>query len=203
MKVEEFSTEVDTIGFCFPPTGVLVIWKWNWLTCGSYETDSVDGSGIDPEDNASDNTDEGNHDEPEGDRHSQRSPRADKLVFKCIGATKSSTYQSALRRARDIMLGGCTVPVQLVPEPLNPRDSRAIAFKCKVDDKWCTVGYIVSELVEEVHAAIGSGSIFSVRFAWVRYISDWSVSGPGFFAGVTIEKKGKWSVAASNAASTR
>ncbi len=59
-QVEEFSTEVDTSGFCFPPTGVIVIWKWNWLTSGYYETDNVqrnfNKSGNDREDSASDTT---------------------------------------------------------------------------------------------------------------------------------------------------
>ena len=30
----------------------------------------------------------------------------------------------------------------------------------------------------------------SVEFASVRYITDWSRSGPGFFAGIRIEKRG-------------
>ena len=42
-------------------------------------------------------------------------------------------------------------------------------------------GYVVSQLVEEVHSAIDSGNTISLEFAWVRYITDWSRSGPGFF----------------------
>ena len=113
------------------------------------------------------------------------------------------TYQTALRRARDSRLNGCNVPVQLVHEASNPRDSRAVAFKCELDGKWYTIGYVVSELLEEVHAAIDSGSIVSAEFAWVRYITGWTRSGPGFFAGVAIEKKGQWSDNARRAASTR
>ena len=38
----------------------------------------------------------------------------------------------------------------------------------------------MSELLEDVHDAINAGSIISVQFAWIRYITDWSRSGPGF-----------------------
>ena len=101
------------------------------------------------------------------------------------------------------MADGHRVLVQLVHEPSNPRDSRALAFVCKIKEEHHTIGYVVSELVEEVHSAIDSGSIVSVEFAWVRYITDWSRSGPGFFAGVSIEKKGTWSNTAERYASTR
>ena len=72
-----------------------------------------------------------------------------------------------------------------------------------------TIGYVVSELLEEVHDATNAGSILSVQFAWIRYIIDWSRSGPGFFAGIAgiagtaIEKTGEWSSSAKRAASTR
>ena len=41
--------------------------------------------------------------------------------------------------------------VDLVPEPENPQDSKAIAFKCKVDGKWCVIGYVVREALDVVH----------------------------------------------------
>ena len=79
--------------------------------------------------------------------------RPHKLVFKCIGSKKESSYQRALRTVGDKLLGGTDVPVRLVKEPLNPRDSRAIAFKCKLD-KWHTIGYVVRELTDKVHDAM-------------------------------------------------
>ena len=113
---------------------------------------------------------------------------------------QNSGHQYVLQRARDIKASGSHVPVKLVHEPRNPCDSRAIAFMCEVDRKWQTIGYVVSELLDEVHAAIDAGDILSIQFAWIRYITDWSSSGPGFFAGIAIEKKGEWSF---SAASTR
>ena len=188
---------METSELRLPQSGVLIIWNWNWLKCDESESDN-EGS-----DNKSSDTDDGDHacSEPEDD--GKQSLQSEILVFKCIGVTKSSTYQSTLRRARDSRLDGCTVPIRLVHEPLNPRDSRAIAFMCKLEGKWFTIGYVVSELLEEVHAAMDSDSIISVEFAWLRYVTDWSRSGPGFFAGVTIEKEGEWSSNARRAASTR
>ena len=43
----------------------------------------------------------------------------------------------------------------------------------------------------------------SVELAWAQYITDWTRSGPVFFAGVAVEKKGQWSDNARRAASTR
>lgn len=67
------------------------------------------------------------------------------------------------------MLGGCTVPVQLVPEP---RDSRAIAFRCKVDDK--INGALSDTLLVNLLKKFMLQFEVEVlaRFAWVRYISD-------------------------------
>ncbi len=84
------------------------------------------------------------------------------------------------------------MPVSLLKEPLNPRDSKAIAFKCQLDGKWETIGYVVSELLDEVHHAMDTGRITSVEFAWISYVTDWS-SGPAYFAGVWVEKRGEWS----------
>ena len=90
----------------------------------------------------------------------------------CIGSTKSQQYQNALNIARDLIAEGQDVPVKLVNEVTNPHP------------KPRTVGYVVNELLEEVHAAIG---IISIKFSWIRYITDWTKSGPGFFAGVEIK----------------
>ena len=125
------------------------------------------------------------------------------LVFKCIGCNKSPDYQSALRVARDKLSNDINVPVKLIHEPTNPRDARALTFVCEIDGKYHTIGYVVSELLEEVHAAIKEKKIISVKFSWVRYITEWSHSGPGFFAGIEIRKKGPWSLTAIGSASTK
>jgi len=41
---------------------------------------------------------------------------------------------------------------------------------------------------------LNTGSIVSIKFAWIRYVTEWSRSGPGFFAAINIEKHGVWSV---------
>ena len=72
-------------------------------------------------------------------------------------------------------------------------DSKAIAFECLVEDTWTRVGYMVSEVLPDVHEAINNKSIVSVELDWVRFITHWSRSTPGWFCGVKIFKKGPWS----------
>ena len=177
----------------FPPTGVLIVWKWELVKCEDKVESSTDEELSEHSVTSEEESDElANHQVP-----------SDVLTFKCIGATKSPDYQTALRKARDLILGGQVVPVTLVHEPNNPHDSRALAFVCHMEGKQHRIGYVVSEVVEEVHLAINAASIVSVKFAWVRYITDWTRSGPGFFAGVDIEKKGRWSANAIRHSSTR
>ena len=46
-----------------------------------------------------------------------------------------------------------SVPVTLVHEPNNPHDSRALAFVCHLEQPH-TIGYVVNEVLDEVHATI-------------------------------------------------
>ena len=62
-------------------------------------------------------------------------------------------------------------------EPTNPKDSRAVAFDCKVDKYWELIGYVVKEAVESVHHALDSNLVVSVQFEWIRFITHWSRSG--------------------------
>jgi len=48
---------------------------------------------------------------------------------------------------------GANVSVKIEPEPTNPYDSKAICFKCFVGGLWCRIGYIVREVLDEVHEA--------------------------------------------------
>ena len=50
---------------------------------------------------------------------------------------------------------------------------------------WKTIGYVVSELLDEVHNVMDNGRIISVEFAWISYVTDWR-SGPAYFAGIII-----------------
>lgn len=51
--------------------------------------------------------------------------------------------------------------------------------------------------------ALDSETAVSVEFAWVHYVTDWSKSCSGFFVGINIEKRGRWSETAVQYASTR
>lgn len=85
------------------------------------------------------------------------------------------------------------MPVTIEPESTNPYDSKAICFKCEVGGKWCRIGYIVRELLDEVHETLREDKILYIKFAWVKYLLHWTRSGPGFYAGVYIARHGEWS----------
>ena len=201
IQVDEVPPEIDTNKLHLPPNGLTIIWKWIPLDRGNdgedSSEDSSSGSSIDGD--VTSETDQDYDSQPED---SQDASRCHRLKFKCIGSKKEQRYQDALRSAQDIIRRGHTVPVSLFKEPSNPRDSKAIAFKCQLDGKWQTIGYVISELLDEVHHAMDTAKINSVEFAWISFISDWR-SGPGYFSGIYIEKRGQWSDLAKRKASTR
>lgn len=124
-------------------------------TLSSTPTDS------DKEESESDQ-DESEHtresdDEPECDQDTERNTRPEcihTIIFKCIGSTREKMYQKVLEKARDRIQEGFTVPVRLTPEPYNMYDSEAVAFECNLDGEWKKVGYVVHEVLPEVHAAL-------------------------------------------------
>ena len=59
------------------------------------------------------------------------------VTFKCIGATRDIQYQKILRIACERIRNGYFVPVCITPEPDN---IKAIAFECKLDEKWERIG---------------------------------------------------------------
>jgi hypothetical protein len=122
------------------------------------------------------------------------------VIFKVIGCTKEQGYQEALRKARDSMQSGVDVPV---PEPSNPFNTNAVAFMCFIDNKWHRIGYVVNEILHHIHEAINNNLIISVKFAWIKFISDWMHSGPGYFAGVALTKYGEWPKIVVSKRSTR
>ena len=109
------------------------------------------------------------------------------VTFKCIGAVRDERKQRALQLAFEARKKGEVVGVKIEPEPRNPYDARAIAFLCMVEGSWQRIGYIVRELLEEVHAAISAHDILWVKFAWVNYLLQWTRSGPGFYAGTLLD----------------
>ncbi len=84
---------------------------------------------------------------------------------------------------------GGAVPVTIIPEPDNPVDNNAVAFQCKVDDKWHTFGYAVTEVTDDLYSALQNNLIVSIGFKDVRFVCIWSRSAPGFYAAVNITKK--------------
>lgn len=75
----------------------------------------------------------------------------------------------------------------------NKKDSRAIAFKCYIRDKWHVIGYIVREALDDVHDTLRNNALTEVKFPWTQYVIDWPQSGGGFYAGIRIPRKGRWS----------
>ena len=111
-------------------------------------------------------------------------------------------YQEVLRRAKELRSIGVDVPVKIFCEPENPKDSRAVAVICYVDGNWHRIGYLFRGVLE-VHEAIEHNKILFVKFAWIRYIAEWTKSGPGYFAGINISKSGDWPRSVMQASSTK
>ena len=108
-------------------------------------------------------TDSCSGDEGEGDSLATLYSPTHTLTFKVMGTTKIHGIQDILLAARDLLDSGGSVPVELVPDPDNPKDNRAIAFQCLINDKWHIFGY-VSEVLDEVHTAITLHEIINITF---------------------------------------
>lgn len=185
-------------GLTLPKEGIYVIWGWNSANASgdkaAEDSDKIETSVTETlSDNESDTT---ISDEDEA-------IMTHTVTFKCIGASKSADAQQALRKVSEKLRLHQHVSVDIFPEPDNPFDSRAIAFKALIDHHWYTVGYVVREAVEHVHGMLESNKIESVNFSWAKYMVTWSRSGPGYYAGINIRVKGKWPAEVVHCASTR
>ena len=69
---------------------------------------------------------------------------------------------------------------KLQPEPNNPVDARAIAFRVHLDERWSTIGYVVREALNE---AISEKKLTAVTTDWVKY---------KIYAGVKLTCIGEW-----------
>ena len=96
-----------------------------------------------------------------------------------------------------------TVPVRFTPEPYNMYDSEAVAFECNLDGEWKKVGYVVREVLPEVHAALQEKKIMGIKFSWIKWITAWPRSSQGYYAGIDISKKGYWGARVVSSRSTR
>ena len=123
------------------------------------------------------------------------------MTFKCIGAVRDNQSLVILSRVSEIMEEGGSVSVRIEHEHVNPYDSKAIAFKCQLDNNWHRIGYIVKECLDYVHEAIASNKVS--LFSWVKYLVCWSRSGLGYYAGIDITIQGEWPSEIVRCASTR
>ena len=148
-----------------PAEGVCVVWKWDVIDDVSEPEELDTSKEVESEDNEREET------ESDSDHEAVAATRGTHTVtFKCIGATKTPELQGALKTASELLASGNHVPVDLFPEPQNPYDSRAIAFKAFINDDWHTIGYVVREITEYVHNAITRREITSIKFAWAKYL---------------------------------
>ena len=107
--MEEFANEVScvsTMRLAYDNSGVLVVWKWEDVSCATKEVTSVDQTALLPED------DEGNPSDIDQDRNEDEDAVTDNsteqchtVAFKCIGATRDENHQITLRTARDKYFG--------------------------------------------------------------------------------------------------
>ena len=76
---------------------------------------------------------------------------------------KELNYREVLAEVAQLRSQGANVEVKLEPEPSNPFDAKAIAFQCKLNGAWNTIGYVVSD---EVHhdQALSSNSIVDADY---------------------------------------
>ena len=152
----------------FEDDQVFILWNWVWSEDNDEDNESRDGSdgtsgeqctdvgNEDDDDNECDDDNEGNGDEEEDSETMDDGIPAIThcVIFKCIGYTKEHRYQEVLIDTSEKHRKGESVPVKLEREPDNPYDCNAIAFMCKLNDKWERIGYVVTEALSDVSTAI-------------------------------------------------
>lgn len=201
-----FARSVKIDNLSLPSEGVYILWKWqeNETSFGDTEDEpsrSYDQDSLSQEceqDGLSQYTCD---DESECDEKENAGTHT--VTFKCIGASKCSNSQEILKLVNESLSRKCDVPVDIFPEPDNPFDSRAIAFKARIENKWHTIGYVVREATEAVHDVMSRKAIVNVKFAWAKYLILWSRSGPGYYAGIDITTQGRWPPVVVKSASTQ
>ena len=194
-QVEEFCKVVDVRHLrTLEPGQLLVAWE------GEIEqiTDDGDTDSASIRSTNSDDSPPPSHLPSTGDTDSDTDQQM--VTFKVIGVLRDPQIQTLLREIIDRRERGDYVAVRITPEPDNIFDSRAISFQASIDGEWKRIGYIVKEIVEEVHSAFDSNSIICTEFAWVRY-KLWKKA-PGYYAAVNITCSGQWPLAVHRARST-
>lgn len=175
---------------------VFVIWKWAWVGDEVDSDNDTSDSSLKSSLRVIPETPNESLDEPESEPElllanvSSKPLTIQTVTFKCIGCTKEC-YRKALAKASKLMSSGQDVPCVLYPDPQNPVDSRAIAFKLTIENCWQRIGYVVREVQEEVHTALQNDAITIVSIDRIKYVLHWKE--PGYYAGINISRRGEWS----------
>ena len=157
---EEFRRSIDISGpDLYTPFGNDLFVMWQWTVIQSEPGDSETEGVAEREDECSSSSDELDN--------ARNSPTNKEnlysIVFKCIGSTKEDQYQETLAGMALKKRSGEQLEVRIHSEPLNPFDSRAIAVQCFYNDKWERVGYLVRDVLEEVHQAFEEKKLCEVE----------------------------------------
>jgi hypothetical protein len=199
-----FTVDAEEFDRCLPLAGktlykgeygeqVLVFWNWKWQDSAPRAPEDDNSDGKDSDEGCCSDSEGGDDTDTESDGDAFDSTLiTHSVIFKCIGATKDNQSQEVLAMVAQKLKKQEQVDVRLRKEPNNPKDSRAIAFDCKLTSKWERIGYVVTEALNSVHHEMDIDSINSVQFAWVKFITHWSRSGPGWYCGIKITKRGEW-----------
>lgn len=171
-----------------------VLWNWVWVDELSSDEDSDD----DVESHKQD--EEFSPDDEPSEPDDSLPEITHSVIFKCMGTTKESRYQELLELAKKKMAKGICVPVKIQKEPTNPVDARAIAFMCCADEQYERIGYVVTEVLNDVHSAMDENKILNVRFDWIRLLFRFRK--PGWYAGIIITRRGEWSQTVMRSRST-
>ena len=119
------------------------------------------------------------------------------LTFKCTGTIKEERYQEILVAANLQRRNGEEVHVRRTPEPTNCYDSEAIACKTSTstdsenNEKELAIWSV--KLHRTYMKQFRSNSILSLQFDWIRFITHWSRSKPGWYYRIRISRVGSWS----------
>ena len=174
LQEEDFKLGVITDELCLPPQGVVV---WEWVECNSdaaithiSETEASVDHVSETSLTAKSDSDETNcsMENLQLENYQQTST----VTFKCIGTQHDVHAQHILEIVSSHLDERKEVPVNIYPEPTNPGDSKAIAFKCWISNDWNRIGYIVSEARDEVHDAQQNGKILDVKFSCAIFLMN-------------------------------
>ena len=166
-----------------------VMWNWLWLDESMSDEESSNEEGSD---SFSDDAEESEDHDEDTDAHDEDIDAIPSIthsvVFKCISTLKQHEYQETLALVKRKMREGTVVPVKLEKEPLNPVDTKAIAFVTNVNGTWERIGYVVQEILDEMHKAMDDNLILNVQFDCVKYTLYFKH--PGWYAGIKVTRNG-------------